>query len=212
MKKRTFLVLILVFLVLAGLYALGYYLAVRPAKDKSAKVTGETKVPQTEEEVQEILLPLREDIPVKKSLAAADNSRVRYVLEGSFTSIEKGEIADSGADYLAGRFVLKDDPLKREIEVFIGSGTGMLALGEYSGSFQGNSSWQVEKVNNLLPRINGRQPVLLRLEMSLVSNTYPYYGKVLDNLYREYASGDFQLLIPAEFSLVAEGVGVIREL
>lgn len=212
LKKRWFPPLIgLLLVVFLSAFIITLYLQIRRMEIPSG--------PPGPEEISKAVIPpliSRPGNPVKKSIAEGKIG-FAYELLGSFT---KGVAVDETRPDKAwrGQFVLRGDPLKREIPVFLGVPTGTVVFGRFEGSFAGRSVWNSVAAEEMALEIKAGEPVQLVVEYSLPdlssAESVPEYfrdiQRVIDGLSGEFDSGEYTMNIPEGFSLLSRGVGVVR--
>jgi hypothetical protein len=199
-RKNLFLLIILLFVLLfvASVYL---FIQVRQRSpdyyDESLENVGKTFINQ-----------LPGDPIVKRIIA--DNGGVIYNIEGKFSKkLEKQGV------FLSGKFIIKDDPLEREINVLIGAADGNVSYGTYDGSFNDSSTWKVAPNDMVAELINPGTQVLIRVELQLteerqVKEYIKEKEEILDAIIREFQIGEFTYKIPADFTLVAMGIAVVK--
>jgi len=199
-KKSLFLLIILLFILLfvASVYL---FIQVRQRSpdyyDESLENVGKTFINQ-----------LPGDPIVKRIIA--DNGGVIYNIEGKFSKkLEKQGVL------LSGKFVIKDDPLKREIYVLIGAADGNVSYGIYDGSFNDSSIWKAIPNDVVAELINPGTQVLIRVELQLaeereVRKYIKEKEEIMDAIIRDFQIGEFTYKIPADFMLVATGIAVVK--
>ena len=199
-KKSLFLLIILLFILLfvASVYL---FIQVRQRSpdyyDESLENVGKTFINQ---------LP---GDPIVKRIVA-DNEGVIYNIEGKFSKkLEKQGVL------LSGKFIIKDDPLEREISVLIGAADGNVSYGIYDGSFNDSSTWKVASNDVVAELINPGTQVLIRVELQLaeerqVKEYIKEKEEILDAIIRDFQIGEFTYKIPADFMLVATGIAVVK--
>ena len=199
-KKRFFLLIILLFILL---FAVSVYLFIQIKQrspdyyDESLENVGKTFINQ---------LP---GDPIVKRIVA-DNEGVIYNIEGKFSKkLEKQGVL------LSGKFIIKDDPLEREISVLIGAADGNVSYGIYDGSFNDSSTWKVASNDVVAELINPGTQVLIRVELQLaeerqVKEYIKEKEEILDAIIRDFQIGEFTYKIPADFMLVATGIAVVK--
>ena len=136
-----------------------------------------------------------------------------YELMGSFNGLVVLE--DRKDKAIQGKFIIKDDPLKREINIIIGEVSGQVNLGTYKESFNSDSTWKVITTEEAYDLIKGVKEVKLRAIYSYKgSQEVPDYAKevqnVIDTLIKEFNVKLFTFNIPENFTLSVIGVGIIR--
>jgi len=199
-KKSLFLLIILLFILLfvASVYL---FIQVRQRSpdyyDESLENVGKTFINQ-----------LPGDPIVKRIIA--DNGGVIYNIEGKFSEkLEKQGVL------LSGKFIIKGDPLKREINVLIGAADGNVSYGIYDGSFNDSSTWKVAPNDVVVELINPGTQVLIRVELQLaeerqVREYIKEQEEIMDAIIRDFQIGEFTYKIPADFTLVSMGIAVVK--
>lgn len=156
----------------------------------------------------ERLLPVDETAPIEKGYFR-DRDAIVYELEGTFT--EQLQV-DGG--FLRSRFVLKDDPLGRDIQVLMGTPDGKVYTGYYQDSFDSASTWQFRDSNLIASTVQPGNPVRITVMLSTATSKAQGYKEqaesVLDTIIREYSSNDFNLDLPEGFMLSISRLGIIR--
>ncbi len=151
-------------------------------------------------------------VPIRK-LVGGDGRRVSYLVYGSFpgglaVDLRRGDKA------LEGLFVLRGDPLEREIPVTIGFGNGKTNF----TSFRENrrtateaasaKEWKIVEAIELIGWIEPEDEVELRFSFDNPADVRAI-EKTLVEIYGEYDREVFGgTVIPADFRLFPEAVGV----
>jgi hypothetical protein len=199
-KKSLFLLIIPLFILLfvASVYL---FIQVRQRSpdyyDESLENVGKTFINQ---------LP---GDPIVKRIVA-DNEGIIYNIEGKFSKkLEKQGVL------LSGKFIIKDDPLEREINVLIGAADGNVSYGIYDGSFNDSSTWKVASNDVVAELISPGTQVLIRVELQLaeerqVRKYIKEQEEIMDAIIRDFQIGEFTYKIPADFTLVAMGIAVVK--
>lgn len=170
-------------------------------------------VPPAREEIKIEPLVSKPDNPVQKRLGG-DKLSYLYELNGSFAeALVLDERKENSV--LRGRFTLSGDPLGREIAVVTGVGGRKTLFGTFEGSLRGNSKWTM--VENVQVAVEIKPGELVRLvvdyRLSQADAVPEYFSKtqnIMDSLAEEFNNNNFRLIIPENFYLIAEGVGVVR--
>lgn len=168
----------------------------RPASENAGKIV-ETTISEGS--------PIIKTIPVK-------GTGVTYRLQGSFSS-NFTDVEGREGKTISAPFILKNDPLKREITVNLGpEGTAMLGL--YNGDFSGSASWKVVSLSDLENSISPGQEVEVLVEYIFLGTTVGDYAvqtqEVFDTIDKEYSTGKFAYSIPEGFFVLAAGVGKVE--
>lgn len=203
MRKQIIAILIIVFLLLAGLF--GYLLIRNNKLGDDRQVVEPTSDP----------LILNKNPAIKKRNIPSDEGNY---IEGSYYELEgilTEELQYTEGD-VNGRFVLKDDENGRSFKfVLPQSANYEVYLGTYEGSFASGSSWRWVPREVALSVVEVGDPIKL--------NTRVFYkGIQSDKEARErqeildaylldvMGGGGEEISIPSDFYFFAEGIGIIR--
>ena len=137
-----------------------------------------------------------------------------YELIGNFADTPE-LLEERGDKAIRGKVIVKDDPLKREINIIIGEVSGQVNLGTYKESFNSDSTWKVITTKEAYDLIKEVKEVKLRAIYSYKgSPEVPDYARevqnVMDTLIKEFNVKLFTFNIPENFILSVIGVGIIR--
>ena len=163
----------------------------------------------TVQEEKKVIVPKEKD-PIKKSFIPEGG--VSYEILGSFTELTKPE----DDNLLQGKFVVKADPLKRELKVILGHVNGDILLGTYEGIFSASkSTWEMKPAEEVLRQVRIGEEVILDFRMptnnkNSVRDYVSKNEKVMDALTLDFQSGEYKYTPPTDFLIYSESVGIIR--
>lgn len=140
---------------------------------------------------------------VTKSVGLKDGVKViTYQLKGELSDIKRSGSMASGV------FTIKSDPKNRKIKIYFGTNQESLLLGTYtSANFLGDSSWQVEPLDDSIGKINNANGlVLLEVQYQVKGEAAQVeeisgYEKILDSYIDSMHTGNYDSEIPADFML-----------
>ena len=174
--------------------------------------TRTVKIPSTISPPEEVIKPLvnQPGNPIQKYISS-DNLGFTYEIEGSFPS----GLSSREDGLLTGRFEIRGDTGKRQLKTMIGTLAGYGLLGIYEGSFSQKVVWDDVPLSELGGRIQAGEAVRIRIEVKFerqdgISDFARRTQETVDALAVEMNSGNAELQIPSDFTLVTNGVGIIR--
>jgi len=145
--------------------------------------------------------------PIRKKISQ-DETQVIYEIIGSFPEGLRLE-----NKFLVGDFIIKNDPLEREITVVIGNTDREVYFGIYEGSFRGRASFRYVSTSVLVELIEPGELVELQIPIDLSQESEESIrasAPVLETLLDEFKKGTFEYMVPASFSLSPMRLGVVR--
>ena len=193
-KLSTILILMCICLVGFGIY---YYFQL--FSNKSRKTSEETRY-----------VPINEASPIKKGYLLG-NGGVSYEIDGVLSS----ELERVNPGLIKGSFVLSDDPLGRNIDIFLSVVGGDAYLGTYEGGLEGESKWNTVSSEALVQIVKPGRQVRLKIMLRKVNQGGEVVfasriEDVLDTLALEYTLDNFSYSIPENFGLSVESLGIIK--
>src|SRR3989344_5657409 len=152
MKRILFILLVIILISLA---TIGGFLAYRFISSKQADRGVPKEIPGLNQEVSSV-----SGNPIYKGFYP-ERDGFMYELIGSFADTPV-LLGDRGDKAIQGKIIVKDDPLKREINIIIGEGSGQVNLGTYKESLYSDSTWQVVSTQEAYDQIKEEKEVKLR--------------------------------------------------
>lgn len=160
------------------------------------------------------LQPSENLTPIDKLVSANEEGivyKLKVELAEPWERQEQGEY-----QLLRGGVTLKDDPLKRIIQIQVGMLDGSVYIGEYPEGWEGKGYYQVKPQSELERKVGLGDEMWLEYKLSVGSDQANAaftlsITKVLDGLAEEYRSGEYMMTIPTEFLINTEKVGVLTK-
>ena len=202
MRKNKAIILISFIFIL--LVTIASYLYLRYSRLSS--IVTKDKVPGPNNEIAVLA-----NDPIKKTFR--DDGRIVYIIEGSF----KSSLSRRENSYLiSGIFIIRDDPLQREITTYVGGLDGNTFLGRYNNSLNGVSNWTVVPTEDIIDMIKPGDPVLLRYPLVLgqenagIIDYVKKQEEIVDALIEEFHASDFKFEISESFYLNTSDIGIVE--
>jgi len=198
------LVVLLLFLVSIGGFLVYRLLINKPPQEGVRK-----EIPGLNQEVGSV-----SGSPIHKGIYP-EKDGFMYELVGSFAD-EPVILEERDDKAIQGKFIIKGDPMKREIDIIIGEVSGQVNLGTYKGSLDSGSTWSLITTREAYEKIKQEKEIKLRSIYTFKgSPEVPDYAQevqnVMDVLINEFNVKKFDFEIPENFTLSVVGVGIISQ-
>ena len=153
-------------------------------------------------------IPVNENSPVRKS-TLSDISGAVYELEGNY--VEKPEYTNG---FVRGKFIIKNDPLKREIDLIAGDINGKVFYGIYENIAQRGTTWSMVSTDVIAELITPDDNIRLMIVLQpLPEDSSGYVEKqirLLDTLALEFNNKVFEVAIPEDMTIMINRIGVVK--
>lgn len=197
---------ILVLVCIAGIVVSSWYFQFQPTLPMGLNTILKPIFPQNTEGLTKTPQKANEDtgkikiIPSLRLVTLKESNQKMYIIKGKF--LEKPTYVGK---HLTGNFVIADDPNHTPITVIMTIKTGIIYVGRYKGSFEGDSSWKPETTQVLEQLLEKDKPVQLEIYIPVVgqSNTDKETESTFNTILRK------EWKFPKDFFVTPMKVGVI---